>query len=105
MGYSELLVEEATDIADDTAAKHFSDIYKLGERLLQVLDHALPSAEQWSTEHFVNLHMRARPVVETLIVLSAPGTCAEAYLEISGKIHHAAKDFLDRVERLQLKIA
>jgi hypothetical protein len=105
MGYSELLVEEAADSADNSAARHFSDIYKLGERLLKILEQALPSSEEWGAEHFAKLHAHARPVIEMVIMLSAPGECAADYVEISGKIHQSAKDFLNRIERLHLTTA
>jgi signal transduction histidine kinase len=105
MGYSELLLEEATDSADNATVSRFSNICKLGERLLKILEQALPSSEKWGTEHFVNLHMCAKPVIETVIVLSAPGECAEDYVEISGKIHQAAQALLNHIERLQFAAA
>lgn len=105
MGYSELLVEEATDLGDSPSAAHFSTIDKTGETLLKVLDQSLPSSADWSTEHFADLQTHARPLVETIIALSSPGKCPADYAEILDKINQAANNFLGRIEQLHLATA
>jgi signal transduction histidine kinase len=95
IGYSELLLEEASDAGDSVAVSRLSAIQREGHGLFDLVERAVPaSSEPWNDSHAQQLQLGSRPLIEKILALSA-----SADDDLLQKIGQAAERFSALVEK------
>jgi signal transduction histidine kinase len=98
IGYSELLLEEATDAGDSAAVSQLSAIHHEGQGLFELVDRTVQaSGGQWNHSHARQLQAGSRPLVERILALSASANGHDD--DLLQKIGQAAERFSALVEK------
>ena len=98
IGYSELLLEEASDAGDSAAISRLSAIQREGQGLFDLVERTVPApSEPWNDSHAQQLQLGSRPLIERILALSAPENQPDD--DLLQKIGQAAERFYAMVER------
>ena len=99
LGYSELLLEAATDACDDRVLSKAENLQHAAQSLARAIEKALASSERSDEEkELARLRVGLRPRVEELLELAKPSeTGLNSYNEDLMKISQAAERLLDLV--------
>ena len=98
LGYSELLLETASDAADGTMTSLAKNIHASGQTIARLMEKSLLSSSNGIDEAQISaLRNSLRPVVEQILQVSIPDSTSLAespYADELGRIHRAANQLM-----------